>query len=47
MMRGVLSTVEPARFYSITPAARRQLETERAAWNRMTRIVATLLSDQR
>ena len=35
-----------ARFYSITPAGRRQLEAEKTEWERMAAIVATLLREQ-
>ena len=32
-----------ARFYELTPAGRRQLATERRAWDRMASIIHTLL----
>jgi transcriptional regulator len=35
-----------ARFYSITPAGRRRLATERSQWDRMTAIMHALLSGQ-
>jgi transcriptional regulator len=35
-----------ARFYSITAAGRRQLETEKADWDRMTSIMHRLLHEQ-
>jgi PadR family transcriptional regulator PadR len=35
-----------ARFYSITAAGRRQLATERAAWDRMASIIHTLLHNR-
>lgn len=34
-----------ARYYSITPAGRRQLAAEKAEWDRMTSIMHTLLRD--
>jgi DNA-binding PadR family transcriptional regulator len=35
-----------ARFYGLTAAGRRQLETERAEWDRMASIIHALLYDQ-
>lgn len=35
-----------ARFYSLTAAGRRQLQTETAEWDRMASIIHTLLHDQ-
>ena len=35
-----------ARFYSITPAGRRQLATEKTEWFHMTSIIQALLHDQ-
>jgi transcriptional regulator len=43
---GVTDTNRKARFYSITPAGRRQLAAERAEWNRMTSIMQALLNDE-
>jgi PadR family transcriptional regulator PadR len=40
---GVSNTNRKARFYAITAAGRRQLETERAEWDRMASIMHTLL----
>jgi transcriptional regulator len=40
---GTTDTNRKARFYSITPAGRRQLATERQAWDRMVGIIHTLL----
>lgn len=34
-----------ARYYTITPAGRRQLAAEKAEWDRMTSIMHTLLRD--
>src|SRR4029077_2052276 len=42
---GVSSNNRKARFYTITPAGRRQLATEKAEWDRMTSIMQTLLHD--
>jgi PadR family transcriptional regulator, regulatory protein PadR len=36
-----------ARFYAITPAGRRQLESEKAEWDRMVSIMDTLLREPR
>jgi DNA-binding PadR family transcriptional regulator len=35
-----------ARFYAITPAGRRQLEAERAEWDRMVIIMRTVLDSR-
>jgi transcriptional regulator len=35
-----------ARFYTITPAGRRRLESERAEWTRMAAIMQTLLCEE-
>lgn len=43
---GVTDTSRRARFYSITPAGRRQLAAERAEWDRMTSIMHALLHDE-
>ena len=43
---GITDTNRKARFYSITPAGRRQLAAERAEWNRMTSIMQALLNDE-
>jgi transcriptional regulator len=42
---GVTDTNRKARFYSITPAGRRQLASEKAEWNHMASIMRTLLED--
>jgi PadR family transcriptional regulator PadR len=39
-------TNRKARFYTITPAGRRQLAVKRADWAQMTAIMHTLLSEQ-
>ncbi len=44
---GVTDTNRKARFYSITPAGRRQLTTEKAEWDRMVSIMHTLLHSER
>jgi transcriptional regulator len=47
-VRGRWSTTENnrrARFYGITPAGRRQLESERAGWLRMSGIIHRLLNE--
>jgi DNA-binding PadR family transcriptional regulator len=49
LIRAQWSTTENkrrARFYSITAAGRRQLETEKADWDRMTSFMHRLLDDQ-
>src|SRR5688572_1744769 len=46
LLRGTWGTTEnnrKARFYSITPAGRRQLAKEKETWDRMTAIMHTLL----
>ena len=43
---GVTDTSRKARFYTITRAGRRQLETEKAEWARMMAIMQTLLQDE-
>jgi DNA-binding PadR family transcriptional regulator len=40
---GVTDHNRKARFYTITPAGRRQLASERAEWTRMADIMNTLL----
>jgi PadR family transcriptional regulator PadR len=40
---GTTETNRKARFYSVTPAGRRQLARERQAWDRMAGIIHTLL----
>ena len=40
---GTTDTNRKARFYAITPAGRRQLAHERAAWDRMAAIMANVL----
>jgi PadR family transcriptional regulator, regulatory protein PadR len=43
---GVTENNRRARFYTITPAGRRQLVAERAEWLRMTSIMDRLLQDE-
>jgi transcriptional regulator len=46
LLRGKWGTTETnrkARFYAVTPAGRRQLATEKDAWDRMAGIIHTLL----
>ena len=46
LIRGTWGTTESnrkARFYTVTPAGRRQLARERHAWDRMVGIIHTLL----
>jgi transcriptional regulator len=43
---GVTDSNRKARFYAITAAGRRQLQTEKAEWDRMTTIMQTLLQDE-
>ena len=43
---GVTENNRRARFYTITPAGRRQLASERAEWSRMAAIMNTLLNDE-
>jgi PadR family transcriptional regulator, regulatory protein PadR len=40
---GVTDTNRRARFYTITPAGRRQLSAEKTEWDRMASIIHTLL----
>src|SRR5256714_3649417 len=40
---GATETNRKARFYAVTPAGRRQLATEKDAWDRMAGIIHTLL----
>jgi len=40
---GTTETNRKARFYTVTPAGRRQLARERHAWDRMVGIIHTLL----
>ena len=42
---GVTGNNRKARFYSITPAGRRQLASEKAEWQRMSAIMHTLLHE--
>jgi transcriptional regulator len=46
LLRGVWGTTgsnRKARFYSLTPAGRRQLEKEKQAWDRMASIIHSLI----
>src|SRR5438034_10130131 len=43
---GVTENNRKARFYSITPAGRRQLATEKSAWDRMSAIMHSLLRNE-
>jgi PadR family transcriptional regulator PadR len=43
---GVTDSNRKARYYSITPAGRRQLATEKAEWDRMVTIMHALLREQ-
>jgi len=43
---GVSGNNRRARFYSITPAGRRELASERAEWDRTATIIQALLSEQ-
>jgi PadR family transcriptional regulator, regulatory protein PadR len=43
---GVTDANRKARFYTITAAGKRRLETEKAEWERMTSIMRTLLDDR-
>lgn len=48
LIRGSWGTTEnnrQARFYSITPAGRRHLATEKQSWDQMVSIMQTLFSD--
>lgn len=40
---GVTDNNRKARFYTITPAGRRQLSTEKSEWDRMATIIQSLL----
>lgn len=42
---GVTETNRKARFYTITPAGRRRLASERTAWERMVAIMHTVLGE--
>jgi transcriptional regulator len=44
---GMTDTNRRARFYTITPAGRRQLAAEKVQWERMTAIMNALLYGQR
>lgn len=44
---GVTDTHRKARFYAITAAGRRQLDTEKAEWDRTASIMWALLSEER
>ena len=43
---GVTDNNRRARFYAITAAGRRRLQTEKAEWQRMTSIIQTLLQGE-
>lgn len=43
---GVTDTNRKARFYTITPAGRRQLSAEKTEWDRMASIIHALLRGQ-
>jgi transcriptional regulator len=43
---GTTDTNRRARFYALTPAGRRQLEAEKAEWDRMVTIIGSLLREQ-
>ena len=43
---GVTDTNRKARYYAITAAGRRQLEAQRADWDRTAAMMRTLLDDQ-
>ena len=43
---GVTDTNRKARFYAITAAGRRQLDAQRADWDRTAAMMRTLLDDQ-
>jgi PadR family transcriptional regulator len=43
---GVTDTSRKARFYAITTEGRRELEAEKAEWNRTASIIHTLLKEQ-
>ena len=40
---GVTENNRKARFYTITPAGRRQLSAEKSEWDRMASIIHTLI----
>lgn len=49
LLRGKWGTTDSnrkARFYSLTPAGRRALTAEKAAWDRMAAIMRTLLAGE-
>src|SRR5512134_1016059 len=49
LLRGAWGTTDSnrrARFYSLTPAGRRQLAAERAEWERMTAIMRSVLRNE-
>ena len=49
LLRGAWNTTDNnrrARYYSITPAGRRQLALDRAAWDRMTEIMQRVLGQE-
>jgi len=43
---GVTDTNRKARFYTITPAGRRQLAAEKTQWDRMVSIMRALLNER-
>ena len=43
---GVTDNNRKARFYTLTPAGRRELGSERAAWDRTTAIMRAVLDEQ-
>lgn len=43
---GLTDNNRKARFYALTAAGRRRLETEKAEWDRMTSIMRTVLDDR-
>ena len=43
---GMTDTSRKARYYALTRAGRRQLETEKAQWNRMAAIIQTVLRSE-
>jgi len=43
---GVTDSNRKARFYTISPAGRRHLTAQRAAWDRMTSIMQALFAEQ-
>jgi len=49
LLRGAWGTTDTnrrARFYSLTPAGRRRLATDREAWDRMTSIMQRILEQE-